>query len=197
MTDVLKKQRLEDTKMPTDSELYNLYLSGDSSAYDELMIRHGDNLTIYLNGYLHNWQDAEDLVVEAFARIMVKKPAIKDGCFPAYLYKTARNLASRFHGVKSRLETFSFDGMEEEIGGAAIEDGLVDEERKKIFHLCFGRIDAELREVLWLVYVEDLSYAEASDVMKVPKKRIDRLIQKGKEHLRQELLKEGIDNAYQ
>ena len=183
--------------MPTDSELYNLYLSGDSSAYDELMIRHGDSLTIYLNGYLHNWQDAEDLVVEAFARIMVKKPAIKDGCFPAYLYKTARNLASRFHGVKSRFETFSFDGMEEEIGGAAIEDGLVDEERKKVFHLCFSRIDAELREVLWLVYVEDLSYAEASDIMKVPKKRIDRLIQKGKEHLRQELSKEGINNAYE
>ena len=181
----------------TDDELYSKFLAGDTASYDELMIRHGDGLVVYINGYLHNWQDAEDRVVEAFARIMVKKPAIKDGCFPAYLYKTARNLASRFHGVKSRLETFSFDGMEEEIGGAAIEDGLVDEERKKIFHLCFGRIDAELREVLWLVYVEDLSYAEASDVMKVPKKRIDRLIQKGKEHLRQELLKEGIDNAYQ
>ncbi|MCR4727514.1 MAG: hypothetical protein K5796_02515 [Lachnospiraceae bacterium] len=100
--------------MKTDFELYNLYLSGDSASYDELMIRYGDALTVYLNGYVHNLQDAEDLMIEVFARIMAKKPSIRDGGFKAYLYKTARNLATRFHIRKSRMETFSLDSMEEE-----------------------------------------------------------------------------------
>ena len=47
--------------MRNDSELYNSFLSGDKTAYDELMIRYGDALTAFLNGYLHNQEDAEDL----------------------------------------------------------------------------------------------------------------------------------------
>ena len=78
--------------MHTDDELYHLFLSGDTTSYDELMIRHGDSLTVYLNGYLHDWQDSEDLMIEAFARIMVKRPRMSEGKFKAYLFKTARNL---------------------------------------------------------------------------------------------------------
>ena len=184
--------------MPTDYELYNQYLSGDSAAYDELMIRYGDSLTFFLYGYLHNWEDAEDLMIEAFARIMVKKPLIRKDGFRAYLYKTARNLATRFSGNKSRLETFSLDGMEAEIKDKTdIEGELASEEKKRVLHLCLERIDPELREVLWLVYVEEMSYADAAAVMKVTRKRIDRIIQKGKEHLRLELDREGIKNPYE
>ena len=159
--------------MASDNELYNAYLSGDSSAYDELMIRHGDSLTFFLYGYLHNWEDAEDLMIEAFARIMVKKPFIRKDGFRAYLYKTARNLTIRFIGKKSRLETFSLDGMEAEIKDKTdIEKHLQDEEKNRILHLCLEKIDPELREVLWLVYVEGMSYSDAAAVMKVTKKRI-------------------------
>ena len=59
--------------MKSDKELYDLYLAGDIAAYDELIVRYGDSLTFYLNGYLHNLQDAEDLMVEAFARIIEKE----------------------------------------------------------------------------------------------------------------------------
>ena len=61
-----------------------------------------------------------------------------------------------------------------------------------ILHVCMERIDADVREALWLVYFENMSYIEAANIMKVNKKRIDRLLQKGKEHLRKELEKEGI-----
>lgn len=182
--------------MRSDEELYGLYLSGDTKAYDELLIRYGDRITLFLNGYLHNWQDAEDLMIDAFARIMVKKPAIGAGGFKAYLFRTARNLAARFHGVGSRVKLFSLDGMEEEIADSdSLEEMLQDKERSHVLHLCLDRIDPELREALWLVYFEGLSYKEAAAVMKVTPKRIDRLLTRGKEHLRTELGKEGITNA--
>ena len=57
--------------MRSDDELYSAFLAGSGTAYDELMIRHGDDLLVYLNGYTHNFHDAEDLMIEAFARIMV------------------------------------------------------------------------------------------------------------------------------
>ena len=179
-------------------ELYRRFLSGMASAYDELMILYGDSLTFYLYGYLHNWQDAEDLTVEAFARIMVKKPRIRVGGFKAYLYKTARNLASRFHSRESRFESFSLEGAEKELADSFTpEEHLQKEEKRRILHICLERIDPVFREALWLVYFEDLRYEAAAVVMGVSKKRVDKLLQRGKTILRTELEKEGITHAHE
>ena len=61
----------------TDDELYREYLDGDSSAGDRLMLRYGDVLTAYLDGFLHNAHDAEDLMLDCFAVILVNKPSAR------------------------------------------------------------------------------------------------------------------------
>jgi RNA polymerase sigma-70 factor (ECF subfamily) len=53
-----------------------------------------------------------------------------------------------------------------------------------------------MREALWLVYFEDLSYAETAEVMNVSVKKIDNLLSRGKKRLREELEKEGVEHAY-
>ena len=190
-----------------DDVLYRQFLQGDTASYDELMIRYGDRLTFYLHGYLHDMNDAEDLMIDAFARIMVKRPLIRNGAFKAYLFKTARNLALRHQERKRRLDTFSIDGLDTELAdivlagsGAAespVEDEVRLEARKQILHQCLGRIEPELKEALWLIYFEDMSYAQAASVMGVKEKRIDRLLVRGKQHMRRELEKEGVTNAYE
>jgi len=183
--------------MRSDDELYSLFLSSDSSAYDELMLRHGDSLTLYLNAYLHDQGDAEDLMIEAFARIMVKRPSIRPGGFKAYLYKTARHLASRFHARTKSREYFDIDDMETLASqGLLPDEELLDSERREILQLCMQRIDPQFREALWLVYFEDMSYAQAAQVIGVSVRRIDRLLQRGKGRLREELVKEGVTHAY-
>ena len=183
--------------MPSDDELYSLFLNGDSSSYDQLMIRHGDRLTFYINGYTHDLQDAEDLMIDAFARIMVRKPKIAAGSFKAYLYKTARNLATRFHERKKE-QVFGYEDLSEEIPDSVLtEKILADRDRREVLNLCLERIDPQLKEALWLVYYEELSYAQAAEVMKVSVKKVDHLLSRGKEHMRKELKKEGITNAYE
>ena len=180
-----------------DEELYRRFLAGEQAAYDELMIRYGDSLTVYLNGYIHNWHDAEDLMIEAFARIMVKRPKIRDGGFKAYLYKTARNLTSRFSANNKRATVFGLDEISEDISSEErTEEGFLDGEKKAALHFCLGKIDPLLKEALWLVYCEDLSYDQAAAVMGENRKRIDHLLTRGKEQMRKELAKEGIINAY-
>ena len=156
-----------------DGALYDRFLRGETSAYDQLMIRHGDSLTRYLYGYLHDWHEAEDLMIEAFARVMVKRPSIQENAFKAYLFRTARNLALRFRERRSRLQFFSVDGMETEIadsllaagdgstsGGSPVEEDLRNDEVKRALFQCLDRIDPELREALWLIYFEEMSYAQ-------------------------------------
>lgn len=182
--------------MNSDDELYSRFLNGEIPAYDELLVRYGDRLTFYICGYLHDIQDSEDLMIEAFARIMVKKPAIGKKNFKAYLYKTARNLAARFHTIFRRLGEFSLDDMPYEPADAAsMKEKLLANERKRTLHMCLNRIEPELREVLWLIYFEDMSYAEAAMVMGINTKRVDHLLTRGKRVLIKELEKEGIVNA--
>lgn len=202
----------------SDDVLYRQYLKGDTASYDELMIRYGDRLTFYLHGYLHDVNDAEDLMIEAFARIMAKKPRIGEGAFKAYLFKTARNLALRHQERKRRVQVFSIDSMDSDLADivlatgsmpdtaagysppgktSPVEEDIGQAERDQVLHLCLDRIEPELREALWLVYFEGLSYNQAASVMKVNSKKIDHLLQRGKRQMREELAIEGVTNAYE
>ena len=65
----------------TDNELYRLYLSGDDAGLESLMERYGDALTLYIDGYLGDIHEAEDLMIEVFAYLLAKRPRIRDGAY--------------------------------------------------------------------------------------------------------------------
>ena len=183
--------------MQNDDALYDAFLSGSSQAYDELITRYSDSLTVFLFGYLHDRQDAEDMMIETFARIMTKKPYIRTGGFKAYLFKTARNFAARFHSTASGEKRFCLDGIDEQYPDLVTPEELLhNKERSSILHRCIKRIEPQLREAIWLVYFENMSYKETAAVMKVTAKRVERLLTRGKNALRTELEKEGIIDAY-
>ena len=80
--------------MATDEELYAQYLRGDETGLELLIKKYGDPLTLYIDGYLHDVHEAEDLMMETFSWLFTKKPRIRDGCFKAYLYKAEIGRAS-------------------------------------------------------------------------------------------------------
>ena len=85
--------------MVTDDILYRRYLGGDEDSLSALMERHGDKLTLYLDGCLHDLHESEDLMIEAFAYLIAKQPRIRDGGFRAYLYRSARRPVLRRSSV--------------------------------------------------------------------------------------------------
>ena len=183
--------------MDSDSELYRQFLDGDTTSYDKLMLRYGDNLTCFLKGYLNSMEDAEDMMIEAFAWIMAKKPKIKEGNFKAYLFKSAHNLIFHHYKKNKRMEVFSLDDINEELpDGESFEEKILNDEKKKALHRCISRLDPELREAIWLIYFEKMSYEDAADIIRVSKKKLDNLLTKAKKALKTELEKEGIKDAY-
>lgn len=60
--------------MISDEELYRQYLSGDETGLVELMKKYGNPLTLYINGYLHDIHEAEDLMIEVFSYLFSKRP---------------------------------------------------------------------------------------------------------------------------
>ena len=179
----------------SDDELYRQYLAGDGAAGDELMVRYSDILISYLDGFLHNPQDAEDLMLECFAVILVDKPKIAEGHFKAYLFKVARNKANHLWKLRFRRQEFSLnDELAEVLPDNAVspEEGAVKNETGSVLRQCLNRIAPQYREALWLFYFCGMSYAEAAKVMKCSTKRIEDLLRNGKARLRLEMEKEGI-----
>ena len=178
----------------TDEEYCRRYLGGDETGLTALMDRYGDALTLYIDGYLGDIHEAEDLMIETFSYLLTKRPRIRDGGLKAYLYKSARHLALR-HKSKWRA-VFSLEELAEEPEAETlIEEVVKDRERSRILHLCMERLHAEYREVLYLTYFEGLSYAEAAEVMGKSVKQITNMVYRGKQSLRELLEKEGITHA--
>ena len=178
----------------TDEELYRRYLDGDESGLAVLMEQYGDALTLYIDGYLGDVHEAEDLMIEVFSYLLTKRPRIRDGGLKAYLYKAARHMALR-HKSKRRAVFSLEDLAEEPEGKTLVEEVIKNKERSRILHLCMERLHAEYREVLYLTYFEGLSYAEAAEVMGKSVKQITNMVYRGKQSLRELLEKEGITHA--
>ena len=178
----------------TEDELYRRYLAGDAPAGDELMLRCGDALITYLDAFLHCAEDAEDLMLDCFTVILVDKPRIRDGHFRAYLFKMARNKARRLWRLRFRRREFCLD---ESLPApeADPEHHTWKGEQAAIVQRCLNRIPSQYREALSLVYLLDLSYADAAKVMGCGVKKIDNLLNNGKKRLRLELEKEGLTHA--
>lgn len=180
--------------MVCDGDFYRQYLNGDDAGLEALMEKYGDPLTLYLDGYLHDIHEAEELMLDVFAYLFTKKPRIRDGGFKAYLYKAARHMALR-HKSKRRL-MFSLDALTDEPDAQLLAEEVIGTaERNRILHGCMGEMNPDYREVLYLTHFEGMSYEQAAEVMGKTVKQITNLVYRGKESLRKLLEREGITNA--
>lgn len=142
-------------------------------------------LTLYINGYIHDIYDAEDLMIEAFSRMICARPRFSENGLKAYLYKTARNLALRHMKKHRRHSVFSFEGMEDEPDSKLLVETLVQsEEQNKIIRKCMEKLNPDYCEALYLLYFENMSYSQAAQVMGKSIKQIDHLLERGKKRLR-------------
>lgn len=184
------------TATETNETLYRRWLGGEEDALRELMERYGAPLTFYINGYIHDIGEAEDLMIEAFSRMIAARPHLYENSFKPYLYKTARHLALRYEHKRRRCSCFSFEelGGEPE-SGLLVETAVQTKEQNRILHLCMRQLNPEYREALYLFYFENMSHAETVQVMGKTIKQVYNLLERGKKALRPLLEEEGISDT--
>ena len=180
--------------MACDEAFYCQYIDGDDAGLEALMEKYGAPLTMYIDGYLHDVHEAEELMLDVFAYLFTKKPRIRDGGFKAYLYKAARHMALRRKSRRKRL--FSLNDLSNAPDGRLLAEEVIrTKERNRLLHFCMSEINPDYREVLYLTYFEDMSYAQAAEVTGRTVKQVTNMVYRGKESLRRRLEREGITNA--
>ncbi|MBR5041180.1 MAG: sigma-70 family RNA polymerase sigma factor [Clostridiales bacterium] len=180
----------------TDGQLYIRFLSeGDMDALGTLFEKYKDTLILFIYGIVGNSEDAEELMMDTFAVLAsgtARYTEKKEASFKTWLFAVAKNQARHFLRKKSRYPVAEVDvdrdlkDVEEQPESLLIED-----ESKVELYNALEEINPEYRQVLYLMYFEDLKPEQISRVIKKTVKQTYNLAARGKTALRKVLERMG------
>jgi RNA polymerase sigma-70 factor (ECF subfamily) len=167
----------------TDEELLLGYReSGDPDLFSRLVHRYERELFSYLRRYLGDAEMAEDAFQAAFLQVHLKCQQFEPGrTVRPWLYTIATNQAidaqrrSRRHRMVSLDRSAGADG--EDVGKLldlltsrelAPTAQLNADERRNWLHQAVEQLPQGLRDVIELVYFQDLKYREAAESLNIP-----------------------------
>ena len=176
--------------------LYRRFLDGDVNALAELTELYRESLTQFITGFIGNTGDTEELMLEAFTRVLSDKGNFKwQSSFKTYLFSIGRILALLYLKERKQEDFISVDADIADRGGISPETDYLDGERKRQLHEAMQKLKPEHRNVLYLLYFEGMSYAEAGTVMNKGKRQIEGLAYRARASLKKKLESEGFTYA--
>ena len=179
--------------MQSGEENYRRFLSGDKEGLSELVRQYRDGLLLYINSIVGNTDTAEELMEDTFVKLYVKKPRFSGkSTFKTWLYSIARFTAVDYLRKSSRLREVSLHEAFQTVSAEDAERELIKDEDKIALHKALSRLKPEYSQILYLIYFEDFTGAEAAVIMKKTSKQIRDLLYNAKKALRKELEKEGF-----
>jgi len=187
-----------------DHSLLAATLTGDETAFQELVRRYRNQITNYVYRMLNDYDRAADLAQETFVRVYTNAERYQATySFSTYIYRIAHNLAiSELRQRKRRrlipFPSFFSDKDSEEIEieiedkrQVMADDSMIADERRDAVRRAISSLPEKYRAALVLCDIEEKSYEEISAVLDLPvgtvKSRINRARNLLKEKLREYL----------
>jgi RNA polymerase sigma factor (sigma-70 family) len=139
----------------------------------------------------HNEQDAEDIVQDAYLRAIRHYEGFQGGEGRNWLLAIVRNRCYDSMRQKgTREQAMPFDEELHNVTQATLdpEASLLQQERAELLRQALTELPAELREVLVLRELEQLSYSEIASIAKIPIGTVMSRLSRGRKRLQQVLL---------
>lgn len=181
--------------MDRGSALYRQYLAGDEEGMYGLIREYRDGLAMFLMGFVHDASAAEQLAEDTFVRLAVKKPHDSgNGSFKTWLYTIGRNIALDHLRKTRRERTVPLEAAALSVEERSLEDAYIRDERRRAVRRAMERLSEDHRQILFLVYFEELSLKDAAKVMRRSAHAAEALAMRARQALKKELEREGIDH---
>lgn len=177
----------------TDELIYRRFLAEhQEDDFRVLLERHREGLVLFLYGYVHSMEDAEDLMLDAFAEAAAGAHFSGKSTFRTWLFAIGKKLALR-HLRRHRFVS-GYQTLPDETAQPPELD-ILREERSRQLYQALSRLKEEYRQVLILLYFEEMSHDEAALVMGKTRKQIYNLAERGRKALKDQLERMGFDHA--
>ena len=180
--------------MDNGASSYRRFLDGDDNGIAEIVGDYKDGLILYLNGYVRNIFIAEELTEDTFFRLITKKPKYSGkSTFKSWLYAIGRNVVVDYIRHNSKLLNTPIEDIENYLSEEqSLEQSYIKEERKIIVHKALSELSTDYRTIIWLVFFEGFTNAEAAIILKKNDRQIKNLLYRAKQSLKSKLEKEGF-----
>jgi len=179
----------------SDEQLIAQFQAGELSAFEEIVGRYQGQLINFVGRLLNDRNTAEDIVQETFLRVYRNKHRYKEiARFSTWIYTIAGNLARtelrrrkirNFFSISQRGETEkdyeipdTEINVEKSVEGGMIRDLIL----KEVMQL-----PVYFREVIILRDLQDLSYEEISQILKVPLGTVKSRVNRGRTQIQKRL----------
>ena len=170
---------MKSLEQQTDEELMILVKAFHHDAFSTLVTRHSDRFYALSYRTLFNQSDAEDIVQESFLKLW-RKPELwqdkKQSKFTTWFYRIIVNACYDLNKKKSSQESSLVDDDYEQ----AAEDEHLSHQQLSSIESALKKLPDRQRLALNLCFYEELSNAEAAEVMGIRLKALQSLIMRGK-----------------
>ncbi len=178
--------------MDNGASSYRRFLDGDQSGFDELIINYRDSLIYFINGFLNNLDESEDVAEEAFMELIVHPHRYSfRSSFKTYLFTVARNKAVDRVRKEKKLSPAQIEDMELE-DNSRLEQTILSGENAQTLRKAMEKINPEYAAVLRLLYFEDMTNEQVGKILKKNKRQIANLTYRAKNSLRRAMEEEGF-----
>ncbi|MDP5226577.1 MULTISPECIES: sigma-70 family RNA polymerase sigma factor [Arthrobacter] len=185
---------MSDDTLMSDGELCGLVREGDQDAFGVLYSRHAPLAFAIARQSVDSFDDADDVVADAFHAVLDKLRAGDgpDTFFRAYLLQVVRRTAyARNRSAGRALPTsddWILDGVE------AFEDPALNEFENQAAARAFRSLPERWQEVLWYLDVEGQKPAAVAPVMGLSANAVSALAVRARDALRREYLQAHVSD---
>jgi RNA polymerase sigma-70 factor (ECF subfamily) len=186
----------------TDDEILASLSNGNRAAFPLLYQRYASRGLRYAGSLLHNGYDAEEVVQEAFCRLLVPlrqgRVEADRGGFCALYFKTLRNLSLDTLRQRKRRNHLPLDEVEEPRAAAAaevVDGGEASLRMQQILREALQALPAEHVNVLLLRVHGGLSYDQIAAVQGCSRAQVRTWIYRTRRNLEQALQRQGYLEA--
>ena len=151
----------------TDEEVVEYTRSKNKEAYAEIVNRYQDKLVRYARYLLNDDEKAADAVQESFIKAYINLNSFNSKKkFSSWIYRTvhkqAINLINKHKKEVPLLSNIDFDS------GVDVEEEYTKKEISEMIRECLNEMPILYKEPLSLYFLEDKSYNEIGDILRIP-----------------------------
>lgn len=180
----------------TDEEIARLVQGGSKEAFGELVTRYESKMIHYGRKFLFGYEDAADAVQEVFIKSYQNIQSFDaTRKFSSWLYRIAHNefINTIKKKGKEPLPFFDADTLfPHPVSEEHTDRSTHLREAREMVESCLSKLTPKYREILVLYYLEELSYKEIADVLRVPIATVGVRLKRGRETLQSICQKHGF-----
>ena len=178
----------------SDELIYSRYLAErNEEDFRILLERHREGLVLFLCSFVHNMEDAEELMLDAYAEAAAGADYSGKSTFKTWLFSIGKNLALMRLRKRRRTAEEPLERADET--AAPPELDILREERDRQLYEALSYLREDYRQILILLYFEDMTHGEAGRVMGKSRRQIYNLAERGRAALKEKLERMGFEDA--